>query len=327
MRKVKIKKIKKQIGDNNLTEMFNQMIGAGESDPKIIVPKYSKVRRHLSIFSNIIKSATNDVLMKSFPSKNNEYSEMIDFSNSISSIEFLDVKDSADKDGKVRKHYAELKKNNHVRMIILTCKNLIQYQTYLVDKEKDEDLTFVTRMPGLTWSPYPFSSLNIKEIISYPSLDKRIKKYLFTTLKISLITSKEIYKTLTSPDVDVKEFSRVIIESLSKVKKSIPRCGKAFKKIEESVSLLEGNFDGYYKDFVQSQNPSTIIEGFVIDVSKTGGADAELARQFRTIINYYRKATAGKIKDPKIKKIFDLLNKNLNVMENSTKSSKVEDEN
>jgi hypothetical protein len=127
--------------------------------------------------------------------------------------------------------------------------------------------------------------------------------------------SRDVYRTITSPDVDVAEFSKSIIASITQVKKQIPRCERAFAKIEASVSLLEGNFDGYYKDFVQSQNPSTIIESFVIDVSNTGGADMQTTRQFRKIIDYYRRATQGKIKDPKIKKVFDMLNSNFSAME------------
>ena len=132
-----------------------------------------------------------------------------------------------------------------------------------------------------------------------------------------------MYDTITSPDVDVKKFSKVIISSIAKVKKRIPRCEKAFEKIEQSVGLLEGNFDGYYKDFVQSKNPSTIIESFVIDVSQSGGSDPQTTRQFRKIINYYRKATQGKIKDPKMKKIFDMLSANFNAMEQQEEKGKV----
>jgi hypothetical protein len=139
-------------------------------------------------------------------------------------------------------------------------------------------------------------------------------------MKIVLDISKTVYKTLTSPDVDVKEFSKAIISSISQVKKQIPRCEKAFARIEQSVSLLEGNFDGYYKDFIQSQNPSTIIESFVIDVSQSSGGDAQTTRQFRKIISYYQKATQGKIKDPKIKKVFDMLNANFSAMGENTET-------
>ncbi len=54
------------------------------------------------------------------------------------------------------------------------------------------------------------------------------------------------------------------------------------------------------------------VGGVVVAV--TGGDT--VVRQFRDIINYYKKASQGKIKDPKVKKIFDMLNSNINLVDN-----------
>ena len=317
MSRVKVKSVKKNVGDKGVINMFNQMVGADDADPDIVMPKYRTVKSKVVSFSKIIKSAAVDVLSKSFPNQKNGCDEMLKFSEVLNKIEFLDIPENGTPEEKksVCKHYMELKVNNTIKMLILTCKNLIEYQNFLSEDNKDDN--FVSRIPGLSWDPFPFSSINIKEILLSKDTVPRIKKYIFMVLRLSLMFCKEIYKTITSPDVDVKKFSAVIINSIASVKKSIPRCDQAFAKIEESVSLLEGNFDGYYKDFIQSNNPSTIIEGFVIDVSNTGGVDAQTTRQFRKIINYYQKATAGKIKDPKIKKVFDMLNSNFSIMEKS----------
>ena len=120
---------------------------------------------------------------------------------------------------------------------------------------------------------------------------------------------------LQGQDVDVKKISSVIVSSISNAKKHVPRCEKAFKKIEESVLLLENNFNGYYKDFLQSNGPTSILEGFIMDVSKNSEIDTQTTYQFRKIISHYRKMSSGKITDPRINKLFKTLNHNLDLLD------------
>ena len=98
------------------------------------------------------------------------------------------------------------------------------------------------------------------------------------------------------------------MNNIGEVKKRIPRCEKAFKKIEESVDLLKENFNGYYKDYVQTQNQMIIMESFVTDVAKNTKADPETTREFRQIISYYRKMAGQQIKNPPMKQLFDKIN-------------------
>jgi hypothetical protein len=332
MSKIKIKSVRKQLSDKSVINMFNQMLGTEDADPSIVTPKYIKIKGKIKSLSKILSAATEDVIRKSFPDESDSCDDIIKYVNALDNIIFLDIPPSNEMtlevSKKINEEYKILKSNNDIKVIILTCKNLIGYSNNL-SSNTDFDDSFISRIPGFEFIPFPFSRLNIKNIWSSPLITEHIKKYMFTVMKIVLEISKDIYKTLTSPDVDVKEFSKAIISSIAQVKKQIPRCDKAFRKIEDSVGLLEGNFDEYYKDFIQSQNPSTIIESFVIDVSNTGGADSETTRQFRKIINYYRNATQGKIKDPKIKKVFDMLNENFSAMEINTNdiSEKKENDN
>ena len=80
--------------------------------------------------------------------------------------------------------------------------------------------------------------------------------------------SYALYEIISSPDIDVDDFVKIIVSSIDTVKKHIPRCDDAFNKIIESIDILKNNFDGYYKEFVASNNPSIIMENFVLDVSK-----------------------------------------------------------
>ena len=144
-------------------------------------------------------------------------------------------------------------------------------------------------------------------------------------------TSYEIYEIITSPDIDISKFSDIIIQSIQQAKKMIPRANRAFRKIEESVALLKNNFQNYYKDFVSTKNPTIILENFILDCSKEYGddVDLELARQFKRIVMFYQKKSQGKIKDPRINQLFEMLNKNfdmLNVKDTDVKEDSSDDE-
>ena len=279
MKKVKIKTAKRQLADTSVINMFNQMVGAEDADPTIVIPKYEIVKGKVQSLSKILSAATEDVFRKSFPGEKDGCDDIMKYVAALNAIEYTDVpppdKLTPEKAKELCASYMTLKGNNDVKIIIMTCKNLIGYTGKLDVDPLFFDDSFIARIPGFDFSPFPFSRLNIKQIWMSPQITDHIKKYIFTVMKIVLDISKTVYKTLTSPDVNVKEFSNAIISSIAQVKKQIPRCDKAFAKIEQSVGLLEGNFDGYYKDFIQSQNPSTIIESFVIDVSQSGGGDAQ----------------------------------------------------
>lgn len=310
MPRVKIKK--KQIKDEGITQMFNQMLGVDDVNPDIVVPKYKIISTKIKAVIKLLNFSVEDTFSK-FGDQKICSDQILAYCKTLSEINFLDVKDNSEENRKeMAKHYVKLKSNNDIRFLVLTCKNLITYKKYLNDVA--DNGSFILREPGFTFSPFSFSDLNIKAIWQNKNITMKIKRYILTVMRIILNNCLVIYKTLTSPDVDVSEFSEIIVKSIAAIKKQIPRCDKAFTQIENSISLLENNFDGYYKDFIQSQNPSTIIESFVIDVSDSTKADTQTTRQFRKIINFYREKTQGKIKDPKLKAVFDALNSNINAM-------------
>lgn len=323
--KTKIVTAKKTMSDKGVIEMFNQMLGTENADPNIVWPKYKQVRVDVRGISRLLSAMVNDVILKQFESKTitEDCNEVIKFTKDLDDIEFKDTTtDTYEIKIECGKHYGSIKTNNNINIIILTCRNLIQYKKIWEMENLSQcdvkDYSFVLRHPGPYWRPFPFSELNIKELWRSKKMTRNVKTYIMTVIQKIYKKCKSVYDTVTSPDVDAKQFSEVIVSSIAKVRKMVPRCDKAFDKIEASVTMLEGNFGGYYKDFVQSRNPSTIIENFVVDVSRTQNADAQTTRQFRKIINFYRKATQGKIKDPKMKKVFDALSANFSALEEST---------
>ena len=119
----------------------------------------------------------------------------------------------------------------------------------------------------------------------------------------------EIYNVVRTPDIDVDQFIEIITSSITEIQKrpELNRCSKAFNKIKESVLLLKTNFNDYYRDFVETQDNTIIMQNFILDVSKNTKADLELTRQFRKIISYYREQAqkSGGQNNEKINMIFD----------------------
>ena len=93
-------------------------------------------------------------------------------------------------------------------------------------------------------------------------------------------------------DVDIKGFSKILVDCISKAEKQIPGCKDAFRKIKSAVGLLEGNFDNYYKDFIKTENPGIIFQNFIEDVSQDQkNTNLKLISQFRKIIGHFQKAS------------------------------------
>jgi hypothetical protein len=223
-------------------------------------------------------------------------------------------------DGEVetfRTPYIDLKDCYAVQESIMICSYLSDYKNYL-DKKDTSDI-FITRMSVGT-RILPFTNLDLSILWSNRDMDLQLKKYVLFFLHLLYTLTLEIYNLCTSPDIDIKKFSEILISAINKVSNQpeLSRCKKAFNKIKNSVGLLENNFNGYYKDFIQSKNPTTLIESFVLDVANNESADPETTREFRKIISYYAKVSSQqKIKDPKVKKLFDILNSKMTMLEKS----------
>ncbi len=289
MPRVRVKKIK-QHDSAEISKVFNQLTGVEAGDEKVIAEKFKLVKKKMLMIKRVLDIAVSDVFTKFTDCK-----DITDYTCSIEAL-FVDAK------------YENVKSSPVVKHAVLTCSTLMEYKI-----SPKTDSSFITRMPGFDFCPFSFSKFNVKKIWGLDPPEK-VKSYILTVLKIILAATKEVYKAVTSPDIDISKFSRVIIDSISQLKKVIPRCDRAFNKLEESLSLLENNFGNYYKDFVQSKNPSTIVESFVLDVSANMKEDAQIMYQLNTIVKYYRKATQGKITDPRVRKMLDIIDSNFKAM-------------
>jgi hypothetical protein len=198
-------------------------------------------------------------------------------------------------------------------------------------EEKDHlNSSFITKSDGDFLILFNFTTLDFKQMYYSNHMTPEINKYILFVLHLIYKKCLEMVKEITSPDIDVDKFSELLVKNIDEIRTHIPRCDKAFDKIKSSVGMLKDNFGEYYKDFISSQNPGIIVENFVSDVAKGSKTDPETTRQFRSIIAFYQKHMQSRITDPKVKKIFQMVGANLDILEEKTtprKTKKTESDN
>jgi len=323
-RGVKVKKMQQKgsVEDANLlNDMFSQMTGSNNADSDIIIPKFIKLKELVTKYFKIFNLLINfDEFIKSFPEYTPEFDDIRKFLEKLEKIknddELTEKKLSDMNNDNVNKLYKELKNNNEIQTMVIISGNLDKYKKYLSDKANLGD-EFIKREPGLSLKPLTFTNLDLKLLWSSEKLTSMAKKYILNILSNTYSIGHEVYQIITSPDIDIKKFSSILIANIDKMKKQIPRCDKAFDIIAKSVSMLENNFDGYYKTSVEAENPSIIIESFIVDVSMSQKSNATTTSQFRKIIMFMKRQTAS-IKDPRVSKLFKILNSQFNLMKSET---------
>jgi hypothetical protein len=319
MVKARTKVIKKNVSGssakdiNDLNVMFNQITGMSDADPEILIPKLDKVYKNIQEYNKLFNILLN---FQPFIEKFSEYKywfeEITSFLTDLTTTTGVKI----DGPDEIREYhsmditnlnllYKDIKNNSTVKKIIITAGNLSPYKKNLEADPIDD--VFIKREPGLILQPLAFTSLDLKVIWS-TDIDDKCKKFILSILKHTYKLSIDIYDILTSPDVDIKKFSKLLIDSISKMKQMIPRCDNAFAIIENSVKLLETNFKNYFRSSIEAENPSLIVESFVIDISTTQKVSPVTTGEFRKIIAFLREQNSAKSNDPKMKKLFSMLN-------------------
>lgn len=323
---VKMKKmsIADQSDAETLNEMFKQMTGISDAEPDVIIPKYLKVRSKVSKYYKLFNVMLNFEEFKTLPVDYSNWVEQIRvFMQSLINSTGIDpelkypeidaeqtetLQALSSKDLNIK--YRELKKNEFVRKIIKTSSNLGVFKIHLETRDELND-AFIKREPGYTLTPLDFSGLDLKVLWDQEELSSHGKTFLLQILHHAYILGKDIYNIVSSPDVDITKFSSVLVGNISKLRKQIPRCDKAFDAIENSIKLLETKFGDYYKTSVEAENPTIIMESFIIDVATNNKASPSTAAQFRKIIMFLKNKSTG-VSDPKVKKLFSMLNSQFN---------------
>ena len=330
--RVKVKKIISKDAEADvgaLNEMFEQMTGSKNADIEILIPKINKLHSLLHKFVKVYDVFLKfDLFRKKFTEYEDEFTKIEKFVSEIKyfletdlnlSVEFLKTVSKEE----LNDLYDKIRNNKEIKNIIVTSSKLKPHKKHLADIN---DLTdgFIKKEPGFNFTPLAFSNIDIKLIWYSDKVNNIIKKYILTVLSHTFTIGFEIYEIITSPNIDIKKFSKIIVENIEKLKKIVPRCDKAFNMIKNSVDMLENNFKGYYKSSIESENPSVIIENFILDVSNNNKANASVTAQFRKIIMHMKKQATNH-KDPRVKKLFNILNSQFDLMAEKTGIDPVSD--
>lgn len=338
--KIKCKVVESTIQNKDVLDMFHSVLGTGEGtnlNPMVVYPKYLAIRGHCDRFLRLLEAfRATPVLRDSFDDTGMRLAGYIaqlrrEFAATFCAADLVELHPPSPLEaatGMLLRYeqlskeeyeafvqvYGEVKSCNIVNTIVVTCKNLLPHRHSLKDRTKLRDRFL--RTPGLSFAPLPdLPSLNFKQLYISDRLEAQDRSFVLMVLHKMYTIGHDVYEAVLAPDVDVRQFVEVIIASLDDVKKAIPRCNEAFDKIRESVGLLEGNFGDYYKDYVASNNPTIIMENFVLDVSKNTKASPKITAQFRRIINYYREQAKLKADNPKLQSLFQQVDKNFQELE------------
>jgi hypothetical protein len=345
MSKVKVKKVSG--GDKaEVNGIFNQILGIGAVNMNICYPKYLKIRELCSRVLKVLDVLANSSPVATIPEfasaatdikkfiieATDEYATLFKFTLSGAESKLVNLNVEYAKQLKEFSDiYHAVKESKNVRGLIVICNNLVEFKRAIENVDK-LNADAILSMSGVEFCPLPFSSLNVKRllvVLSTSESDNRdsLIKIVMLLLNKLYVCTYAIYQEMSSPDVDVDEFTNVVMNSLRDAKKFIPRCDKAFAKLEESVKLLKENFGNYYKDFTATKNQSTIIEHFILDVSLNTKGDAMLVQQFKKIIDFYNKQYKSQASDPRLAKLFSNLHTEMDkISENIKKSDRGENE-
>ncbi len=228
--------------------------------------------------------------------------------------------------------YNKLKDCTEVKQIIITTSKLKDYVKYIKNRQNiviGKSDRFIVKESSIELKLLDFCKLDLKFIWNSNKSNEIIKKYILNILSHTYEIGLDIYKIITSPNIDIRKFSKIIVDSIKNLKIQIPGCNKAFDIISNSINILENNFDTYYKDSMQSKNPSMIIEHFISDIAIQTKPNGNLTKQFKQIISFLQTNITkkmGKTKNKEMEKIFGILNKNIEIMEKKkyTKEDKEE---
>jgi hypothetical protein len=335
MSRAQVRKVKMPTGvdDNELSGMFNDILGADKVRIDIAYPRYCRIR---DLVDKIIQKYTetlDSALLKrpelslSAKSLTAYIARMrtgreIHFAMSLDS--YVDWSAVSEEDHqKFTDMYRAMKTSPLIKEIIVTLGNLVTYKDNFSIPD-NMNINFVRSIPGIEWSPFPFV-FNFREVLCLQGVGANTKKFLTNMLHVIYTSSFAIWNETQSPDVDVKKFAEIMEMNIDRLK-SIPelsRCHTAFKKIQQSIGLLENKFNVYYRDFISTKDSTIIMQNFIADVSKDTNADPALTREFRIIINYYRKQAASQTTNPQVKSLFEKVNATFKHMEEGIDTEKI----
>lgn len=348
----------KSIKDPALIKMFNQMIGQGEPDPTIVIPKIQRMIKCgediLGILRNFCKSPVYKAFVQQFPRAFEEIEKFIQMGEIDLKAAVVEKNDGTMRGAALNKinrdprlleqalmgmsleykteglgdKYKKFRDSYVLKEFIMTARNVrrelaMEKERRKADKHDLEDQaglsnSFIQNADGDFLRLFSFSVLDFKLLYCSDIMNKELDKYILLSLHLLYRKLSIIVAEINKPDIDVGKFATILVDHIDSLRKQIPGCDLAFDKIKQSVDLLKNNFGEYHKDFIISANASVIIEHFVRDVSANAGGDARLAMQFKKITEFYSSRMKTRETSSDVEKIFSLLRSNLDMVDETS---------
>lgn len=333
MRKVKIKKVKMALGGENeeLADMFNQMLGTGTANIPIAYPRYKRIRvlcEQLVKLFGLLKDSPFMVACTEFSVQAEQLNTFCTWAKGkiieIFNVDLSDFEWDFSRLTEAHKKlfseaYEAMKRSDLVKTFVLLCDKLVPYKKYFIDLD-NLNHKFITTMAGTDWSPFPFTTLNIKHIFTLPGVGENTITFFMTILNKAYVLSRQLYDELQSPDIDIDKLADLIMSNINEIQRrpELSRCGEAIRKIKESIGLLKNRLPSYYRDFLATNDNTIIMQHFIIDVSSETKASPTVIRQFGIIADYYRNIAEQQITNPKVKMLLSKINESFKELERGT---------
>jgi tetratricopeptide (TPR) repeat protein len=204
--------------------------------------------------------------------------------------------------------------------ILSVLKNLNPYANQLKDKETLDE-TFILNLQTL--EVFPWANTNFTYVFINMQKDDAVRKLILLVLHKMYICSKNVYDISIRPDINIEKIEEVILIAIEQMEKQIHGCKNAFKLLKKSLSILRNNFTEYFKDFSATDSETTILESFILDVSKNADANPTIAIEFGRLLNFIRdkQEKLGGNKSPATELIVNTLSKNIDKLQSGDTST------
>ncbi len=330
-----INKIDPDIDQAELNEIFQQLSGdPTKLDPEIVKDKYERLKNGIARCNKLILKFKEAILDKLHTKRGVDPYFDSQVAALVAWVKRSDEYINEDIDQNNLVHfYQNLKESFVVEEYLKLCKVLTHNEEHLKDRCNLSD-AFIRSSVGEEFFVFDFAKINFKHLFTFILKENftdaqelaDAHKYILLTLNMLYITTQDIYKLISSPDVDIDKLSEVIVKAIEAARKQIPRCDKAFRIIANSVDMLKSNMNMYYKDFVATSNPTIIFESFIQDISTSINMDTQTLMQFKRIIFFFKKKSESMPKNPQLNSMFGTLDKIMNIMEGNKTDENKEDE-
>ena len=323
MRAVMHKKKILNSDSNDLGDILAEIINPSSVDPHIVLPKYKSSFTGVTSIYKFLKllSSETGIIATTYPEF--EISDMFEFANNIQKdIEpFIDINEE-----NVGELWTGYRNSKAIKDCISIYSQLLPYKSYLTETSPSDkwirDMTLGVAL-------FDFSHLSISAVWQDMRTDNKIRDFILTIISRLFLNSKKVYDFYVTPDIDVDVIRERVMETLDSIKDvpELSRCKNAMKAMSSSMNLFNDNINDYFKSFIQTGNPITFMEEYVVDVinnqeTKNPKLLFELSqlRKYLSRIGNDNKKVSPKIREM-LKKIGEKLDEVDNVVNQNMKAA------